>query len=805
MNEFALNTDDDNTSQNVIGTPKQDVSENLDEALSKKIALSLLHAVSGKDVLAILQEHKKLFDNSDNWQFNAKWKTAGNQQSKPIGAFTELVINSMDACLIKKAKEAGIKDLRGDDVPQSMQEAVKEFYPEISEGKITNLDNEHKNKIADKSIFIGIKRANNSKKYPTYTIVDFGEGQKPEDFKDTFVSVEDTKSNKEGIPFVQGKFHMGSTGVFRFLTRSDFELGRCKLIISKHFKSDKWAWTLVRLRKAKHNDKNEEMPVVEYFSPDEKSVPYFYADNIQSLEHKGIKKSALKELNAQDAGIIKQGTIIKLYEFAMNDSRFTGSQGGLDNALTISLMRCALPIRTYDFDNAKVDNLGNLGRYNIHKRPAFSGAVHYLHTNNTELIKAFPIAIPKIGNAKLGTVNINVYAVATEKDGKIEGLKESLKKQSKRIFYTINGQVHATENKSVINSKLQFGELEDHLIIEVVCDNIDKSQRYEIFLPDRERMSSMKISNILQEKVREALKGHSNLRELARLIGIRKAKEYSENDDSSKLVVENMIKNNPEIGQLFGVGNDIKVTKKLPPRPSNYQGELFPTIFECQRNGVVEIPINAYKRIVIETNVANDYLSRLKDTGIFDYDNENINVSNTNLRDGKFTITVKPWHNAQIGDKQTCVFSFSDYQNVEPLSCQIEMVIVKKNKPKITTSKKKKQPKIKAPNIYLVEKEEQGFDDKSGAKVVEGQEGVTVYVNRNNKYLEDVLEREPKERKEYYEKAFKTAVGVQTLALYEELKNQENNNYEKASSAIAMSMIAIIKETGKQISQFTRK
>ncbi|MDC9721383.1 MAG: hypothetical protein PSN34_01245 [Urechidicola sp.] len=805
---FALNRDTDNADQNVVSAPQQDTSnntdQNLDETLSKKIALSLLHAVSGEDVLEVLKGHKDLFDNPDNWQFNAKWKTAGNQQSNPVGAFTELVINSMDACLIKKAKQSGIEDLRGDDVPQSMQEAVGRFYPDINEGKIQNLDKGHQNKIADESIFIGIKRALGSKKYPTYTIVDFGEGQKPEDFKDTFVSVEDSKNNKEGIPFVQGKFHMGSTGVFRFLTQGDFKKGRCKLIISKHFDSDKWAWTLARLREAKKDNKNESMPIVEYFSPDKNSVPYFYAESIQALAHKGIESEALTELNAQKAGVIKQGTIVKLYEFAMGDSEFRKPVGGLDNALTISLMRCALPIRTYELD-APVSNHANLTKLEklgVHKRTSFSGAIHYLYENKTELVEGFPIAIQNIGSPILGTINVNVYAVAKEKDGKIEVLKDFLKKQNKRIFYTINGQVHATENKSVINSKLQLGILEDHLIIEVVCDNIDKSQKHEIFLTDRERMSDTEISNILKKTVRKALNKNKKLKELARILNLRKAKEYSETDESAKLVIQDMVNQNPEIGHLFGAGQDVKVIHAPKPVLPNYQGELFPTIFECQRNGIVKIPINSSKRVLIKTDVVNDYLSRLKDTGSFDYDNKNISISNTNLKNGEFTITVNPWDNAKIGDQQTCVFSFSDCQNVEPLSCSIDMIIVEaKNNPQ-PTPPSPKEPKIKTPDIHLVKKEDQDFSDESGAKVIEGQEGITIYVNRNNKYLESILEREPEDRKQYYETAFKNAVGIQTFALYNELKGNEDNNYEQASIAIAMSMIAVIKETGREICKY---
>lgn len=782
----------------IISNDKQ-----LDEKLSQSVALSLLQAVSADDVKAVLDKHRELFDSPDNWRFNAKWESTTTRQSFPAGVFAELVVNSMDACLLKKAKQAGVKDLRDDDVPQSMREAVKRYYPQIPEGKLLEIDDKQTNKIADESIFIGIKRAKSNKKYPTYTIVDFGEGQKAEDFKDTFVSVEDKASSKAGIPFVQGRYHKGSTGVFAFLTNADYHPGRCKLIISKQFDSDVWGWTLVRARRPKKNEGGE--PIIEYFSPDKDSVPYFKADHIQSLNHKGLKSKALDVLNKNKHGIIQQGTIVKLYEFEMGDSVFRNNQGGLDNALTINLMRCALPIRTYDFDSAKVDNLGELGKYSIHKRAAFSGAEHYLYKNKTTLVEGFPIAITNIGDKKeLGSIDIIVYAVATEKDGKIEGLKGFLKEQNKRIFYTINGQIHATETTSVLN-KIKFGELANYVIIEVICDGIGKDKKPFIFSSDREKMTDNETSELLKTTVKEALKGRQELRELDRIIRNKNADYDIQNNDSVKLLTQKLVEENPETRALFGLGDiQSQPNNPPPPPPPPYIGELFPTLFDCQRKGIIAIPINSFARIKIKTDVVNDYFSRPKDSGHFNYNNDNINVSNNKLHNGIFTVTVKPWHNAQIGDEQACTFSFSDCQNIEPLSCTVNMVIVEKRK-KNEPTRKPPQKGINEPEIIFENKGEAcGFNENSGVKVVEGQDGVVIYVNRNNKYLESIIEREPNDRKEYYLDAFKNAIGFQMLSIYHQFKEGENveDIIDKASSGIAMTMIAVIKTTGKKIANF---
>jgi hypothetical protein len=101
-----------------------------------------------------------------------------------------------------------------------MTQAVKRFFPNIVEGKISNLETAERADLAKKTMQIGVKRADRTNsRYPTYTVVDFGDGQKPENFVGTFLSL--SEKNKEGIPFVQGKFNMGSTGSLRFCTRSD--------------------------------------------------------------------------------------------------------------------------------------------------------------------------------------------------------------------------------------------------------------------------------------------------------------------------------------------------------------------------------------------------------------------------------------------------------------------------------------------------------------------------------------------------------------------------------------------------------
>lgn len=264
----------------------------MDQKFSKSVALRLIGALSAADVDAVIKgddDAKYWFDNPQNWlSYGARpknWDTVGNQQTNPVGALVELVTNGIDAILLRKARDSGIDDFRSAQAPQSMFEAVKRFFPSVVEGKIANLEPTARTKLAEQCMLIGIRRADRSNsRYPTYTVIDFGEGQKPEDFPSTFLSL--SERNKEGIPFVQGKYNMGSTGSLRFCTRSDIRLGHYKLIVSRRPGTEYWGWTLIRVRGPRAG---EALPVAEYFAP-YSQIQRFKANSINAFGHESLGK-----------------------------------------------------------------------------------------------------------------------------------------------------------------------------------------------------------------------------------------------------------------------------------------------------------------------------------------------------------------------------------------------------------------------------------------------------------------------------------------------------------------------------------
>src|ERR1700761_1858811 len=124
-----------------------------------------------------------------------------NQQASPIAALIEKITNSIDATLMRKCYEAGI-DPKSASAPKTMDQARERFFPDF---KNWDISSNRKNQAKNLQIL-----ADGPKLTPSLTIYDNGEGQHPDDFEQTFLSL--LRGNKNEIHFVQGKYNMGGSG-----------------------------------------------------------------------------------------------------------------------------------------------------------------------------------------------------------------------------------------------------------------------------------------------------------------------------------------------------------------------------------------------------------------------------------------------------------------------------------------------------------------------------------------------------------------------------------------------------------------
>ena len=205
---------------------------------AKQLFERLLKADSEAEVIGILRA-AGYWDEPRVWRFYGdqpeNWATVGNQQSRAEQALIEKVMNSIDTKLIAAARITGFRST----VPKRRNRfsRLAIFCSRMSSK-------------TSRSFALHYGRRNRQARRPSITITDDGEGQTPTGMPKTILSLH--KGNKNAIPFVQGKFNMGGSGVLEFCgVDHNVELvlskRNPKLLPNDAKDADKpWSFTIIR-------------------------------------------------------------------------------------------------------------------------------------------------------------------------------------------------------------------------------------------------------------------------------------------------------------------------------------------------------------------------------------------------------------------------------------------------------------------------------------------------------------------------------------------------------------------------------
>ncbi|MBP5405033.1 MAG: hypothetical protein J6Y74_03705 [Clostridia bacterium] len=595
-----------------------------------------------------------LLSNPDNWTpYGNNPNNCGtfeNQQAKPEAALVEKLTNSIDAILTKECLLRGIDPRSsGDDVPKNMVEAIEKFFS-ISRGKWENASPSRRREIA-KNLQILVS---GDRQTPNVAIYDHGEGQKPQDFPKTFLSLH--SGNKMDIPFVQGKFNMGSTGAILFCGGDE----KYQLIISRKSKElceseddYLYGFTLVRKHPLSSEEENtKKCTWYEYFTIDGK-VPSFRAESLN--------------LGLEDALFI-DGTIIKMYSYEFSRGCQTDATLDLWRELNTLLYDSALPIlicEQRDFRGHSKEKLmlGNQTRIAIDEREkkhkTFSFAIQDIET--------FGAKVP---------IEITVFNQTVKNPEFIRG---------RSVIFTLNGQTQGSENKTFISVDLGFRQLREYMLISVDCSNIKTSVRNEMFMSSRDRMREGKHYTKLREQIVDLLKNEDCLKELNQEY---KGKELLESKDDKELI-QNLfanLKGNENIKRLLSNMNGLYpfTTKKEVQREGTSgkkkseekpQLRRFPSYFRVtnlkEKDGKLykAVPLGGKGSITFETNVENEFLTRNMDKGeleisILNYSghsggggghlpstpDDKLRISRSGPNDGEIKLSFETTDKTEVGD-----------------------------------------------------------------------------------------------------------------------------------------------------------
>lgn len=564
----------------------------------QKLFFELFNAKTETEISTIIKENTLVF-NDENWKpLGGNPNNYGiieNQQSSPVAALIEKITNSIDATLMKKCYLSGI-DPKLKEAPQSMDEAVEIFYP----NNYWDIQSKRR-KQAEEIQIIADGPTNDT----AVIIYDNGEGQPPEKFESTFLSL--ISGNKNEIPFVQGKYNMGGSGAIVFCGKNGYQL-----IGSKRYngKGD-FGFTLVR----QHPLSNEEKLIkkntwYEYLIVDKK-IPSF---NINELDL-GLNKR-----------MFKTGTIIKLYSYQFG-KRYGFAQE-LNQHLTEYLFEPALPILTKDtkerYPNNKVletDLFGLKRRLEKEEKDYLQKTFYEEYVDelffNTKLKVTGYVFANKVKN----------YSISESK----KHIRDRYFKNNMSVLFSMNGQVHGHYTTEFIYNALKLNLLRHHLLIHVDCTDLDYDFRKELFMASRDRLKGGKETKALRTFLAKQLgKKGSVLYELNQ----ERRNSLSFESGSTKDLLKSFSKDIGMASDLMKLlsqtfkldfkeekpkkGKEKDVSKKPKKEEKSFLPQRFPSFFNLkEKNGknAISLPIDGERQLQFDTDVEDNYFHRTDEPG----------------------------------------------------------------------------------------------------------------------------------------------------------------------------------------------
>lgn len=632
---------------------------------SMDICIKILHCESENEVETVIQSVPEFSDFS-NWHpidgRDTNFNVVTNQASTGSKALTELCTNMVDAVLMKHAHLCDVP-LTGSSAPQSVIDGVRELVrlPGAQSGILAEVDDErYLREFADKNLVIGVTGGTRRDESLCFTFVDNGEGQHSEDFEDTFLSL--SKGNKSDIPFVQGKYNMGSSGVLTYCGRRWY-----KLIVSRRYdESGEWGWTLVRRRPG------DGMPVAEYFKPGE----------ICSFEGAVVYPMNLSSGTVDKKVNLSTGTVVKLYDYKLESAV---SFRNIREALNENLVSTVLPFRLMDYRYPAARQRGGRRAQGVDERP-LNGLEFLLLRRDGEAETEEGDAhepgsdqfIGDIEHPDLGHISVRAIVLERELPG---WLRPS--RNTSRVFHAVNGQVQYKQNRAYLSQNCRFPGLKDRIVVIVDSSDLSEAAHNDVWKGDRENIRRTEVGQIYIDQITYLIRNSEYLKELQLKIAREETERVTQ--ETQVELFQSLVNNDPSIAQLLPGGSLVSLPGYIGRNggeDDEWQGEYSPTFLELigrsvRENGA-EIAVDGRRRVAFRTDVVNDYLTRPENRGrIFTIGLDGKFSYTISLRNGRLTImfATQP-DRVEVGDTISLFVSLLDDAMPEPVTGDLVLKIV---------------------------------------------------------------------------------------------------------------------------------
>jgi len=725
----------------------------------------LLELVKAKDENAVdsILSNNQYVKTLKWWPFNgdkSNFSHINNQQSDPVNALTEKIINSIDALLLKECKAAGI-DPESKAAPLTMKEAVERFFA-IKDGDLSILDDEKRRELAEKIQVIAEGALDN----PNIIIADSGEGQNPKDFKSTLLAL--SKGNKLKIQFVQGKYGMGGTGVMPFCGSAQKNY---MLILSRKYpkllKSDQedlWGFTLVRKAPDEHLDPSDKHGYWECLVDENEEV----------LAFPGIKLPILPY-----GAELEYGCYVKLFNYDLQYTSYISLD--LWRALNRRLYAPVLPILIYE------------------TRP-FPGLVK--GKNDTKIMQGNKFRILKDErdyinmsfqiNAKMGAFGMRKIDVVVFKDIDKEGNRQHKKGEwttsDEEVFLTVNGQTFNTLPRYWLAQNTGLEPLADYLLVHTDCSDVNRNVADPIFLGSKDRVRNNRDYREFKNTLATILKENNVLRKLNEEYRRHELARLIPDKSIAVKLIQNLIARNKTLAEYFGIGQDVPIDEEGDETKVNFEGKHIPTFLKIAKKYtgtimVKEVPVNSHSIVLLLTDAVDDYLVREKEHGelIIEPIGGKFDVYAWYLKGGLLPIWVKN-KGATVGEEEEIVVKLTrPGQGALEVKFKLK-AIEPTTKTHTGQPRENKEKGVALPKLVIVRQTKQNEEEKSWAdfdpnwnesNIAKVSKGVAVYVNMESADLKNFVATCPKSIVGHAETLYKIGIYLNAILLDVELDKKQ--------------------------------
>ena len=566
---------------------------------NKQLCLDLMHAEAEAEIITALH-NAGVWDDTEAWVvfggMQNNFSTIGNQQGEPVAALVEKLVNATDARLVGECLAAGIDPADPHAAPQTAEAAIRKFFARP-------LDEWAGDKMLNQARQISLTASGAaSPGYPSITIADSGEGQEPDRFAETFLSL--NSNNKVNIPFVQGKFNMGGTGALQFCGTQH----NLQLIVSRRrpgllgqaasARDHQWGFTIVRRRDPAGSMRSS---VYEYLAP-AVEVLAFSADSLPIFP---VERPEGSDRPLPYGAEASWGTLIKLYSYRIDGDRSTiiGSSG-LIRRVEMMIPRAMLPMRFVD------------ARYPRHSGMTAFGVETRLEREREKVLEPnFPVS----GSISIGGVPLKVSVYAFE-PGRVNTYRPSARNA---VVFLVNGQTHASFSTAFFRrNNVRKSYIAKDLFVSVDCTPLQGRDREDLFMNSRDRMRDGALKVEIERELAEFLREHpalDNLNQARREALINK--KVAEQRGASEQIAAHLLHNDRELRKWLLEGGTIDTPAIIVPERQVFVGKRFPTFFSLMRPKVrgreASMSVAKGSRILFEfqTDAEDRYFSRKEEHG----------------------------------------------------------------------------------------------------------------------------------------------------------------------------------------------